>query len=542
MEKDSLNEKVSQQMHTHVQAQVAKETLHKSEEIFKLLVDAVTDYAIFAISPEGKILTWNKGAARLKGYSASEIIGQDFSRFYTPEDIKKGHPAEELRLALKDGRYEEEGWRIRKDGTAFWANIVLTPLLDVYGNHIGFTKVTRDLTERRNAEQLKNKEEEKFRLMVESVKDYAIFMLDSNGIVASWNEGAKRIKGYEAREIIGQHFSKFYLDEDIKAKKPDMELEIASSIGRFEDEGWRVRKDGTTFWANVVITALHDREGKLFGFSKVTRDLSERKKAEEDLNRAYEGLEVRIKEKTALLEEALKTRDEFLSIASHELKTPITSIKMQLQMAHNRLDISNGKSIDVTKLTKGVVTTLGQVERLTNLIDDLLDITRIEAGKLTYTFEPVNFSDMLNEVLDGFSEQFSNSNNQLKTYVDESLEGIWDRTRIEQVLVNLISNACKYAGGSKIIIFAKRQDNKAIISVQDYGPGIPKEKRAKIFERFERLGQPNNIAGLGLGLFISKKIVTAHGGKIELKPNDEIGVTFIITLPIDSSVSNVRDV
>lgn len=518
------------------QTQIATECLHRSQEIFKLLVDAVTDYAISALDIEGNVLTWNKGAARLNGYTESEIIGQNFSKFYTEEDIQKDHPAEELRLALKNGRYEEEGWRIRKDGSRFWANLVLTPLQDSHGIHIGFTKITRDLTEKKIAEQLKKEEEEKFRLMVESVRDYAIFMLDINGNVVSWNEGAKKFKGYKSSEIIGQHFSKFYLPEDIKAKKPKMELEVAEAVGRFEDEGSRVRKDGTTFWANVVITALRDREGKLFGFSKVTRDLTERKKAEEDLRLSYEGLEVRIKEKTGLLEQALKSRDEFLSIASHELKTPITSIKMQLQMAQNRLNISKGQDIDVDKLTKGLTVASNQVERLTQLIDDLLDITKIQAGKLTYTFEPVNFSILLNEVLEGFSHQLSISKSHLNKYVDESLEGVWDRMRIEQVLVNLIANACKYAKGSQIVIFAKRQNDKAIITVQDFGPGIPKDQRGKIFERFERLGQSKNVAGLGLGLYISKQIVIAHGGALELKPNEEIGATFMITLPIDSRI------
>jgi PAS domain S-box-containing protein len=506
--------------------------LHRNEEIFKLLVDAVTDYAVFALDTNGYILTWNKGAELLKGYSEAEAISQHFSIFYTQDDIARGHPQEELKMALEHGRYEEDGWRIRKDGKKFWANLVITPLRDTLGNHIGFTKITRDLTERRQAEQLKNEEAEKFRLMVDSVKDYAIFMLDPHGIVVSWNEGAKKFKGYEASEIIGKHFSTFYLPEDIRSRKPQMELEIASTVGRFEDEGWRLRKDGTTFWANVVITALHDKHGTLFGFSKVTRDLTERKKAEEHLKLAYEGLERRIKEKTSLLESALKTRDEFLSIASHELKTPITSIKMQIQMVQLRIHRSKTDVVDIPKLNKALDVTMGQITRLTQLIDDLLDISRIQAGKMTYTFETFNFSQMLDEILEGFSHLGPQDKNPIKVFVDPELEGCWDRMRIEQILVNLISNAFKYAPGSSIVIYAKEDGPNAIFSVQDFGPGIPKENRGKIFERFERLGQSSNVAGLGLGLYISKQIALAHQGKIELKSGEEIGSHFLITLPL----------
>jgi PAS domain S-box-containing protein len=513
---------------------MVKDPSHKSDEMFRLLVDAVTDYAIVALDTHGNILTWNKGAERLEGYSAQEIIGQHFSKFYTESDVQSGHPAEELRLALKDGKYEEESWRVKKDGSMFWANLVLTPLRDAQGKHIGFTKVTRDLTERKKSEDNRKEEEEKFRLMVDSVKDYAIFMLNSDGIVSSWNEGAKRFKGYEASEIIGQHFSKFYPPEDIKARKPQMELEVANATGRFEDEGWRIRKDGTRFWANVVITALFDKSRRLVGYSKVTRDLTERKRAEEGLRTAYEGLEARVKQKTGQLEEALRSRDEFLSIASHELKTPITGIKMQMQMALMRLTSPKSEGIDIAKQVKALQTCEGQLNRLTQLIDDLLDVSRIQAGKLDYNFELTNFSEILNEVLEGFSGQLAKANTEVKTFVDEDLQGYWDRTRLEQVLINIVSNALKYAPGSAIVVFAKQDEQSAVISIQDFGPGIPEKERSKIFGRFERLGQTRNVGGLGLGLYISRQIVTAHGGRLELKSSSDPGTTFIFTLPLDA--------
>jgi PAS domain S-box-containing protein len=254
----------------------------------RLLVQGTSDYAIFMLDPQGQVVTWNLGAERIKGYKASEIIGQHFSKFYPEESIKRDWPAYELKVATKEGRFEDEGWRVRKDGSQFWANVVLTALRDQDGKLLGFSKVTRDLTERKQAEESIRRSEERLRHMVESVKDYAIFMLDPTGHVASWNSGAERIKLYRADEIIGQHFSKFYPQEALNRGWPEHELKVAVAEGRFEDEGWRVRKDGTQFWANVVITALKDDQGELIGFTKITRDLTVRKLAEENELRLIE--------------------------------------------------------------------------------------------------------------------------------------------------------------------------------------------------------------------------------------------------------------
>ncbi|HTU63355.1 MAG TPA: PAS domain S-box protein, partial [Polyangiales bacterium] len=228
----------------------------------------------------GHVTTWNPGAQRIKGYAPEEIIGSHFSKFYRPEDVWKCDY--ELDVARREGRVEDEGWRVRKDGSLFWANVVITCLHDDEGQIVGYGKVTRDLTERRRQEQQVLESEQRFRLLVESVRDYAIFMLDEQGNVSTWNVGAQRIKGYDAQEIIGQHFSRFYPETDVRGGKCEMELRVAKAEGRFEDEGWRVRKDGTRFWANVVITALFNTTtGKHVGFAKVTRDLTERRAAEE---------------------------------------------------------------------------------------------------------------------------------------------------------------------------------------------------------------------------------------------------------------------
>ncbi len=253
---------------------------------FELLVQSVTDYAIFMLDLGGQIVSWNAGARRFKGYEAEEIIGEHFSRFYTPQDQAAGIPALALATAEQEGRFEAEGWRVRKDGTHFWANVVIDPIRDPSGQLIGFAKVTRDLSDRRAAQEALRKSEERFRMLVESVTDYAIYMLDPVGTITSWNSGAERAKGYKAEEILGENFARFYTEEDRIAGLPSRALHGAERDGRYESEGWRIRKDGTRFWANAVIDAIRDSTGKLIGFAKVTRDLTERRESQQALEDA----------------------------------------------------------------------------------------------------------------------------------------------------------------------------------------------------------------------------------------------------------------
>ncbi|HEX8620322.1 MAG TPA: PAS domain S-box protein, partial [Thermoanaerobaculia bacterium] len=297
-----------------------------------LLVDAVEDYAIFLMSPDGEIRSWNRGASRIMGYDESEVVGRHFSLFYHPDDPK---PQRELEAARRDGRVEDEGWRIRKGGTRFWANTVITLLRNPDGSIKGFAKVTRDMSARREAEEQLRQSTEIFQLLVSSVRDYAIFMLDPDGRVATWNEGAQRIKGYTPDEIIGRHFSSFYGEEDLLDGKPERELRIARAEGAVEDEGWRIRKDGTRFWANVVITAVYDAQRNLRGFAKVTRDITERKHAAETQQALLEQREARLQAEEErrraeasyrVAQEANRAKDEFLMTLSHELRTPMTAI------------------------------------------------------------------------------------------------------------------------------------------------------------------------------------------------------------------------
>ena len=286
--------------------------LNSTEDRYRLLVESITDYAIFLLDPTGHVVTWNAGAQRIKQYQAEEIIGKHFSIFYSAEAQARDYPAYELKEAQNQGRFEDEGWRVRKDGTFFWANVIITPIYNGEKTLIGFSKITRDLSERKKAEddlfksyeELKESEE-KFRLLIEGVTDYAIFMLDPVGNITNWNEGAKRMMGYEPHEIIGKYFSKFYSREAMERGYPEYELTQAQSEGRFEDEGWRYRKDGSAFWANTIITAIYNNQKQLIGFSKITRDLSEKRKLQEQLFRTNEELK-ESEEKNRLLIESIQ--------------------------------------------------------------------------------------------------------------------------------------------------------------------------------------------------------------------------------------------
>jgi PAS domain S-box-containing protein len=436
-------------------------------------------------------------------------------------------------VAREEGRYEEEGWRVRKDGSRFWASVVITRLKDEKGNLIGYAKVTRDLTEKRETLENLRQSEERFRLMVKSVKDYAIFMLDPNGNVASWNEGARRFKGYEAGEIIGKHFSTFYTQEDKARHHPEYELKVAREEGRYEEEGWRVRKDGSRFWASVVITRVNDERGNLLGYAKVTRDLSERKINEEKLREANTGLEQRVEERTKDLQKALRSRDEFLSIASHELKTPLTSMKLQLQIATKRIE----KDAPDTKLRVDTLKALSigirQVNSLTSLVDDLLDISRIQTGVFQVQKQKFNLSNVVEEITSRYTDALHQAKSSLELNLDRSIEGYWDYRRIEQVIVNLVYNAVKYAPGTPITVrtYLKNPDI-ACLEVTDKGPGISPDKIEKIFDRFERGNSPDSISGLGLGLFIVKKIIEHHHGSIRVESAPGNGASFIVELPL----------
>lgn len=511
-----------------------------AEEKFSLLVDSVKDYGIFLMDSEGYILSWNSGAERIKGYTAADIIGKHFSIFYTESDLDRNHPLNELKLALENDRYEEEGWRIRKNGKKFWANVVITPLKDKSGKHVGFAKVTRDLTERKEAEESLRKSEERLRKMFEGIKDYALIMLDPEGHITSWNEGARRIKGWEANEIIGKSFKTFYPEQDVQMGKCEYELVEAGETGRFEDEGWRVRKDGTKFWASVLITAIRDEEGNLLGFSKVTRDITDKKRAEDLLKMAYANLEKRVRERTDELmkanqdlENAVQTRDEFLSIASHELRTPLTPLKLQIQSFAMNVKRKSIQNLSQERLEKMADTCERAISRMSGLIDNLLDVSRINTGKIMLTYERFDLRDMAQEILERFQPEASNNGSEITLDAPNPVTGFFDRIRAEQIFMNLLTNAIKYGNGKPITIRLTSDPHHVTMVFKDQGIGIHAKDLGRIFDRFERANSVTNIGGLGLGLYITKQIVEAHGGTIGVESKLSLGTTFKVQLPRD---------
>ncbi|HEX4683412.1 MAG TPA: PAS domain S-box protein [Gemmatimonadaceae bacterium] len=542
----------------------------ESGELHRLLVESVQDYAIFALDTQGYILSWNAGAERFKGYTASEIIGKHFSIFYPKQLVAEGFPEFELRTAANTGRFEDEGWRIRKDGSRFWANVVITALKDKNGRLLGYAKVTRDLTERREAEEALRESEERFRTMVEGVRDYAIFMLDPDGRIATWNQGAERIKGYRAKEIIGQHFSKFYPEEDVKSGKPGRELEIATRTGKYEEEGWRIRKDGSRFWANVLITPIRNRTGELIGFAKVTRDLTERRASEqralEDARRVAEergarnaaeeretelrDLANKLREQSAELaarsrdaeearlraddarrraDEANRAKSQFLAAMSHELRTPLNAIGGFTDL------ITMGLSGPVTPQQQEQ---LGRIKRsqahLLGIINDILNFSRIEAGQLTYDLTAVPVHQIVDSVTHMMAPQAQAKGIAFDDRGCPRDVVAWaDRAKVEQIVLNLLSNAVKFTSRGGTISISCAIDADVAIRVGDTGCGIADDQLEAIFEPFVQVGRSLTTAseGAGLGLAISRDLARAMGGDIAVTSEVDVGSEFTLTLP-----------
>jgi PAS domain S-box-containing protein len=496
-----------------------------TSELFQLLVESIRDYAIFALDPDGVILSWNAGAERIKGYSAEEIVGRHFSTFYTAEDLAAGKPALELLVAEREGRVEDEGWRMRKDGSRFWASVVITALHDPGGKLVGFAKVTRDLSARRRWEEELRASEERFRVLVLSVKDYGIFMLDPEGRVASWNEGARRIKGYEADEILGKHFSTFYPPEVAASGHPTRELEIARREGRYEEEGWRIRKDGTRFWANVVITALFGEHGDLIGYAKVTRDLTERRLAQQR--------EVDDARRLAEVEASNRAKTGFLAAMSHELRTPLNAIAGYAQL------MQDGVGGDVSEQHRDYLTRIrNSQQHLLGIVNDLLNYSRMEAGVIVYERELVFAHEVVEGVLAMVTPQIERKRLRLRRGLcAPDVAAIADRLKVEQVVLNLLSNAVKFTPeGGTISVRCGREAQSVMISVRDTGPGIPADKLEVIFDPFVQLGRTltSRHEGAGLGLAISRDLARAMNGDVRVESVEGEGATFTLSLPVDS--------
>jgi PAS domain S-box-containing protein len=488
-----------------------------------LLVQSVTDYAIYMLDTSGTIVSWNAGAERFKGYTADEIIGEHFSRFYTEEDRAAGIPAKALRVALSEGRFEAEGWRVRKDGTRFWANVVVDPIRDDRGKHVGFAKVTRDLTQRRAAEEELRRSEERFRRLVEGVTDYAIYMLDPEGRISSWNAGAERFKGYTAREVMGRHFSDFYLPEDREAGVPQRALETARSEGRFEAEGWRVRKDGSRFWASVVIDPIRGDDGTLIGFTKITRDLTERKAAQEALEQSRDQF---------FQSQKMEAIGKLTGGVAHDFNNILAAIMGSLGLAQRRL----AQGEDVTRFLDNA---MQAARRGATLTQRMLAFAR----KQDLQLEPVDVIASVRDMAELLGRTIGP-----KTFISTRFplrvpRVLADRAQLELALMNLVVNArdAMPEGGTIVLTAGEVEDEEGAkyvcLSVEDEGEGMDQDTLARATDPFfttKGVGK-----GTGLGLPMVQGMVEQCGGRFTLKSEPGKGATAEVWLPVTDTPERI---
>jgi PAS domain S-box-containing protein len=489
---------------------------------YRLLIDAVTDYAIYMLDSNGIVTSWNPGAQRIKGYAPSEIIGQHFSRFYTEEDRKQGIPALALETASRKGKFEIEGWRVRKDGSRFWAYVVIDPIRTATGELVGFAKVTRDLTERRAAEEALKQSQEQFRLLVQGVSDYAIYMLDPEGVVANWNLGAHRIKGYLPEEIIGTHFSKFYTDEDREAGEPQKTLEAAEREGRLEKEGWRVRKDGSRFWANVVIDAIRDHEGKLIGYAKITRDITERKEAQRQLEAAREAL---------LQSQKMEAIGQLTGGIAHDFNNLLMAVLGSLELMRKRLP-------NDPKLLALLENAVQGAQRGSLLTKRMLAFARRQELEQQAVEIP--------ELVRGMTDMLQRSLGPtiiIETHfplVSKPVMG--DANQLEMILLNLAVNARDaMPNGGQIVIATQEKvlrkgDGTRLkpgtyicLTVRDTGEGMDEATLRHAMEPFFTTKGPGK--GTGLGLSMVHGVAEQSGGWFTLRSRKGEGTTAELWLP-----------
>ena len=505
---------------------------------YRVLVEGARDHAIFMIDAEGRVATWNAGATLCTGYAAPEIIGARFSKLFPPNALEHGLPERELEMAQREGSFEDEGWRVRKDGSLFWANVVVAALRGESGELLGYAAVARDVTRRRGHEEALRRSEERLRLLIEGVSEYAIFMLDPNGNVATWNVGAQRIKGYAAGDVVGKHFSIFYPQQVKDGGWCDHELREAADKGSFVDDGWRLRKDGSRFWANVTITALRDGEGRLLGFAKLTRDMTDSKKAEamETASKEREELLVAEREARMAAQRAARAKDEFLSTLSHELRTPLSAILGWTQILTRDTD-------PATPQQRHAIEVIDRNARAqAKLIDDLLDLSRIMAGKVRFELQQVSMADVTQAALESALPVAEAKDIRARVLFDQGRMVVnGDPSRLQQIVWNLLTNAVKFTPkGGRVEVLLRRVNSYIELSVTDTGVGIPESFLPLVFDRFsQRDGSTTRAAGgLGLGLAISKQLAELHGGTIKASsPGEGMGSTFRLELPISLSLA-----
>ena len=490
---------------------------------FELLVNAITDYAVYLLDENGRVASWNRGAQRFKGYSADEIIGEHFSIFYTPEDRATGLPARALKTAAEAGRFEQEGWRVRKDGTRFWTSVVIDPVHDETGKLIGYAKVTRDITDKLETLRRLRESEQRFRLLVQGVRDYAIYMLDPEGHVTNWNTGAELIKGYSAEEIIGHHFSRFYTPDDRAAGEPARALAVALREGKYENEAWRVRKDGTHFRAGVMIDPIYDETGTLIGFAKITRDLTERWKAQQEMHAAREAL---------AQAQRMEAIGRLTGGVAHDFNNLLTVIRASADMLA-RPDLSEDKH---QRYVRAIAETAERAARLTGQLLAFARRQPLKPERFDVAARLGGMGQIIHTTL-GSPVQVS--------YVIEPDVGAVDAdpNQFETAVLNLAINARDAMPTGGTLRIGARRVNRVpairghaavkgsfvAVSLEDSGTGIDGDTLNRIFEPFFTTKEVNK--GTGLGLSQVYGFAKQSGGEIAVESEFGKGSCFTLFLP-----------
>jgi PAS domain S-box-containing protein len=490
---------------------------------FRLLIDAVVDYAIYMIDPDGIITSWNSGAKRFKGYEKEEILGEHFSRFYTEPDRAAGLPQRALDTAIREGRFEGEGWRVRKDGTHFWCHVVIDPIIDPDGTLLGFAKITRDLTDRKMAEETLKQSEQQFRMLVQGVTDYAIYMISPEGRVSNWNQGAQRIKGYLPEEIIGEHFSIFYTPEDREHGEPQRALEIAAREGRFENRSWRVRKDGSRFLAHVVVDAIRGDTGTLLGFAKITRDVTQAHQSQLALEKTREAL---------FQAQKMQAIGQLSGGIAHDFNNLLTVILGNLEIVRKRLGDDPKVSRLLENATQGAL-------RGVSLTQRMLAFARRQELKT----EPVDVARLVQGIT-GLLRSSLGPGIRIETELPEGLEPVLaDTNQLELAVLNLATNArdAMPEGGSvvisarpEVVLEENHSSMKAgryvCLSLVDSGEGMDPLTLASARDPFfttKGLGK-----GTGLGLSMVHGFIEQLGGRFVLKSEKGHGTAAELWLPV----------
>lgn len=490
---------------------------------FRLLIDSVIDYAIYMIDPDGIITSWNSGAKRFKGYEEAEILGEHFSRFYTAEDRAAGLPQRALNTAINEGRFEGEGWRVRKDGTNFWSHVVIDPIIDPDGRLLGFAKITRDLTDRKMAEETLKQSEQQFRLLVQGVTDYAIYMLSPEGRVSNWNQGAQRIKGYLPEEIIGQHFSIFYTPEDRELGEPQRSLEIATREGRFENKSWRMRKDGTRFLAHVVVDAIRGDTGILLGFAKITRDITEAHQSRQALEKTREAL---------FQAQKMQAIGQLSGGIAHDFNNLLTVILGNLEIVQKRMGADPKISRLLENATQGAL-------RGVSLTQRMLAFARRQELKT----ESVDIAQLVQGIT-GLLRSSLGPGIRIETRFPDDLQPVLaDNNQLELALLNLATNARDaMPDGGTVTITAEPQvvlelgdsqlpaGHYVCLSLIDTGEGMDAQTLASARDPFfttKGLGK-----GTGLGLSMVHGFIEQLGGRFILKSEKGEGTTAELWIPV----------